>query len=415
MPSLPGSSSSLENAAPGNSDARKPALTDCQPDDQQETDGNYARLGPRQSRWRTILRAIVIVVTLVGAALCVFLYARHYELYPHTDNAYVQADVVRIAPRVSGPVVELPIRDNQWVRRGDLLIQIDPEDYRVRLQQAQAQLAVTDAQIDQAKASIEQAQAAVEENDQRVHQAQAQADRSRRDFDRANALMHTAAKAISQQDLDAARQAMDSANANLDAAKAQAHAARAQEQAAEANHKAALAQRSVGQATVRSAELDLSYTRILAPVDGWVTNLNLPPGNYLATGQTPLAMVADHTFRVLAYYKETVTAQMRPGQRVSVRLFPYPDKVFDGVVEGLGWGIYQADGTANAATLQLPEVSPTINWVRLPQRFPVRISLPHEDPVRPFRVGQTAIVEIDTVSGTVDTPLQGPRQTLTMR
>ena len=284
------------------------------------------------------------------------------------------------------------MHDNQRVKQGDLLIQIDPVDYRVRLEQARGQLALAAAQIDQTRAAIEQARAAVEENDQRVRQADAQAVRARRDFDRAFALMNTAAKAISQQDLDAARAGQDAANANLDAAKAMAHAARAQEQVAEANHKAAFAQRDQAAAAVHTAELELSYTRVLAPVDGWVTNLNLPPGNYLAAGQSPLAMVADHTWRVVAYYKETFAERMRPGQQVSVRLFPYPDRVFKGVVEGIGWGIYQPDGQANAGTLQLPEVAPTINWVRLPQRFPVRIDLPQEDAQRPFRIGQTAVV-----------------------
>ena len=400
MPSSSGSSSS--NNPPPKEDGKDPSKNE-----------DYVRLGPAQVALRQTVRAIIIVTTLIAAAVCIFLYAQHEKLHPHTDNAYVQADVVRIAPRVAGPVVALPVRDNQWVKQGDLLIQIDPEDYRVRLEQAKGQLALADAQIDQTKAAIEQAQAAVEENDQRVRQADAQAVRARRDFDRAFALMNTAAKAISQQDLDAARAGQDAAIANLDAAKATAHAARAQEQVAEANHKAAFAQRDQATATVHTAELELSYTRILAPVDGWVTNLNLPPGNYLAVGQTPLAMVADGTWRVLAYYKETFTERVRPGQRVNVRLFPYPDRVFEGVVEGIGWGIYQPDGQANAGTLQLPEVAPTINWVRLPQRFPVRIDLPQGDAQRPFRIGQTAVVEIDTVAGpSRNTPLRGPRQTL---
>ena len=363
-------------------------------------------------RLRRVVRAVIIVGTLAGAAVCVFLYAQHYQHYPETDNAYVQADVVRVAPRVGGPVVDLPARDNQWVKQGDLLIQIDPTDYQVQLEEAQGQLAVSDAQIDQTAAASEQAQAQVEASDQRAHQTEAQATRAQRDFERAFALMNTAQKAISKQDLDAARAASDAAKANFDAARADARAARAALLQANANHEAALAQRRRAAAGVRNAELQLSYTRVLAPVDGWVTNLNLPPGNYLTAGQSPLAMVADHTWRVLAYYKETYTAQMRPGQRVRVRLFPYPDRVFDGVVEGVGWGIYQPDGQANAGTLQLPEVAPTINWVRLPQRFPVRIDLPREDPQHPFRIGQTAVVQIDTVGARVASPLREPRQYL---
>ena len=363
-------------------------------------------------RLRRVVRAVIIVGTLVGAAVCVFLYAQHSQRYPETDNAYVQADVVRVAPRVGGPVVDLPARDNQWVKQGDLLIQIDPTDYQVQLEEAQGQLAVAAAQIDQTAAASEQAQAQVEASDQRARQTEAQALRAQRDFDRAFALMNTAQKAISKQDLDAARAASDAAKANFDAAQADARAARAARLQANANHEAALAQRRRAAAGVHNAELQLSYTRVLAPVDGWVTNLNLPPGNYLTAGQSPLAMVADRTWRVLAYYKETYTEQMRPGQRVRVRLFPYPDRVFDGVVEGVGWGIYQPDGQANAGTLQLPEVAPTINWVRLPQRFPVRIDLPHEDPQHPFRIGQTAVVQIDTVGARVASPLREPRQYL---
>ena len=419
MPSSPGSSSSPDAPPPpaqgnqaGGQKPDAPPTPGKKEADKEKPPEDYVRLGPAHVRLRQIVRAVVIVVTLLGAAVCIYLYAQHYRLYPETDNAYVQADVVRIAPRVSGPVTELPVRDNQWVKQGDLLIQIDPTDYQVQLEETRGQLAVAAAQIDQTAAAIEQAQAQVEVSDQRARDTEAQAKRAQLDFDRAFALMNTAQKAISKQDLDAARAGSDSATATFNAARANARSARAALLAANANHEAALAQHRQAAANVHNAELQLSYTRLLAPVDGWVTNLNLPPGNYLTAGQSPLAMVADHTWRVLAYYKETVTERMRPGQRVKVRLFPYPDRTFEGVVEGVGWGIYQPDGQANAGTLQLPEVAPTINWVRLPQRFPVRIDLPHEDAVHPFRIGQTAVVEIDTVGGGVRSPLQGPRQYL---
>ena len=389
MPSSPGSSSFPEVQPLAVPPVAGPRPRSVAPE------RDYVRLSSAQLRLRVFVRACIVSVTLAGAALAIVLYARDYARHPQTDNAYVQADIVRIAPRVSGPVVRLPVRDNQRVSQGDLLIQIDPTDFEVRLEEARAQLAVADAQVDQAGAAIAQADASVEENDQRVSQANAQALRARQDFDRAAALMKSERKAISQQELDAARAGTDAANANLDAAKAGARSSRASAQAAHANLAAAEAQRRRAAASVHDAELQLSYTRIVAPVDGWVTNLNLPPGNYLTAGQSPLAMVADHTWRVTAYYKETVTARMRPGQSVKVRLFPYPDKVFAGTVQGIGWGIHQADGTANAATLQLPDVSPTINWVRLAQRFPVRIDLPTEDALHPFRIGQTAVVEID--------------------
>ncbi len=388
MPSSPGSSS-LADPPPAPVPERHADAPGAQ---------TYARLGPEALRRRATIRAVILVASLAGAALALFFYARSYERYPHTDNAYVQADLVRIAPRVSGPVVKMPLHDNQHVNRGDLLIQIDPEDFQVQVDEQQAQLALSTAQVDQAKAAIAQAQSAVQESDERVSEALAPAERSQRDIDRAVALMNSAAKAISQQDLDASRATADSASANLNAAKAAARAARAAVQSAQANFEAAQAQERRAAASLRDAQLQLSYTRILAPVDGWVTNLNLPPGNYLTAGQSPLTLVADHTWRVLAYFKETSTGRMRPGQSARVRLFPFPGTAFDGVVEGIGWGIYQEDGSASETTDQLPNISPTVNWVRLPQRFPVRIELPHEDAAHPFRIGQTAVVEIDTVA-----------------
>ena len=340
---------------------------------------------------------MVVLATLIGAALAVYFYSRSYELYPHTDNAFVQADLVRIAPRVSGPVVESPLHDNQHVKQGDLLLQIDPEDFQVEVDIQRAQLALSQAQLDQAKAAITQAQSTIDETDERIREALAPAERSKRDFDRASALMKSTPKAISQQDLDAARSTADSTAANLSAAKAAARVARAAAESAQAALEAAQAQVRRAAAGLENARLQLSYTRIVAPVDGWVTNLNLPPGNYLTAGQSPLTRVADRTWRVLAYFKETSTGRIRPGQKATVRLFPFPGKVFDGVVEGIGWGIYQEDGSASVTTNQLPNISPTVNWVRLPQRFPVRIDLPDEDAAHPFRIGQTAVVRIDTV------------------
>jgi len=285
------------------------------------------------------------------------------------------------------------------VKQGDLLLQIDPEDFQVEVDIQRAQLALSQAQLDQAKAAITQAQSTIDETDERIREALAPAERSKRDFDRASALMKSTPKAISQQDLDAARSTADSAAANLSAAKAAARVARAAAESAQAALEAAQAQVRRAAAGLENARLQLSYTRIVAPVDGWVTNLNLPPGNYLTAGQSPLTLVADRTWRVLAYFKETSTGRIRTGQKATVRLFPFPGKVFDGVVEGIGWGIYQEDGSASVTTNQLPNISPTVNWVRLPQRFPVRIDLPHEDAAHPFRIGQTAVVRIDTVAG----------------
>ncbi len=353
---------------------------------------------PRPRKRSPLLPRAVALLTLGAAGVCVWLFARHYEAVPSTDNAYVQADLVRVAPRVGGPVETIAVRDNQAVRAGDLLFAIDPTDFQVRLEQARGQLAVDEAKVAQAQAAITQAEAQVAQAGDSIAQSQALTARAQQDFNRAGNLFRSEQRAISKQDVDAARAGIDSATANLNAARSAEAGSRANLEAARANLAAAAAQARVGAAAVRDAELQLSYTRVLAPVDGVVTNLNLPPGNFLPAGQSPLTLVAAGTWRALAYFKETQLARMRPGQAVEVRLFSYGEHRFRGVVQGVGWGIYQPDGSASANTAQLPNVSPTVNWVRLAQRFPVRIDLPETDPQRPFRIGQTAVVRVDTLS-----------------
>src|SRR5262249_21726150 len=149
----------------------------------------------------------------------------------------------------------------------------------------------------------------------------------------------------------------------------------------------------VAEAALATADLNLTYTRIIAPADGFITNLNLPPGNYVRAGEQLFALVDSHSFWLSAIYRETHLTRIKPGQPATIRLYLYPDRIFHGVVQGIGWGIHQEDG---ATVSLLPDVSPVIYWVRLAQRFPVRLEFTDLEPSTPLRLGARGTATIYT-------------------
>lgn len=328
------------------------------------------------------LKAATLLLSLGAATACALAYLRHLQAHPGTDNAYVQADLVRVTARVSAPLRRMELRDNQEVKRGDLLFDLDPDLLQAAVDQAQA-----------AVVTAEQNVLAYEEDVRRTASALVltRQNQERSELPVSQARHH-------QQDLDAQNDALTQTQAN--------HVRAQNTLRAPGQENGALLQ---ARANLELARLNLSFTRVLAPVDGPVTNLNLPPGNYVTAGQPLFIQVDARSWRVLAYFKETQVERMRPGQPVTVRLFSYPGRTFRGVVQGIGWGIFQSDGSASATTAQLPSVSPTVNWVRLAQRFPVRIDLSEVDVEHPFRVGQTAVVQVDA-TGEADSGRGRPRR-----
>jgi membrane fusion protein, multidrug efflux system len=154
------------------------------------------------------------------------------------------------------------------------------------------------------------------------------------------------------------------------------------------------ARRMAAEAAVYDAKLNVDYCRVRAPFDGYITNLNIAVGQYANEGREVLSLVDNRQWYVLANFRENFLGHIRPGMRAQVYLLSYPEKRFFGHVQGVGWALYQGNG----ATVQgLPEVEETLNWVRLSQRFPVRIALEDPDPDFPFRMGATAVV---TIQGT---------------
>jgi RND family efflux transporter MFP subunit len=244
---------------------------------------------------------------LIGRALWV-----HYMDEPWTRDGRVRAEVINIAPDVSGAVVELPVRDNQLVKKGDLLMQIDPSHYQIAVEQAQAAVAARKAELTM-----------------------------RRD--------------------DAQRRVdMDSLVVSKENRENATHTA----SAAEAQYQQALA-------ALDAAKLNLARTRVVSPVDGYVTNLSVFRGDYATAGAAKLAVVDSHSFWVYGYFEETKLPRVKIGDKAEVRLMS--GGVLKGTVESISRGIYDRDNPQSRELLA--DVNPTFNWVRLAQRVPVRVRI----------------------------------------
>jgi membrane fusion protein, multidrug efflux system len=314
---------------------------------------------------------------IVGAALLVAgIVWRLTYVHPRTSDAAVQANLVGIAPHVSGPIVELPIVDNQHVRAGDLLFAVDARPYEARLAKARADLALAEADIAAQRDAIAAAAAQLATREAEEGYA---ADYLRR-------VEPLLAKGFVTADHVAeARTRLRAAAATREgAAQERERAEKLLAQLGDDN-----ARRDAAAAALAAAELDVGYCRVVAPVDGYVTNLNIAKGAYTRQGEEVFALVDDRTWYVVADFRETYMSEIRPGMEVEVYLLAYPGRRFRGVVEGTSYAILSGRSVEG-----LPAVSPTLNWVRLAQRFPVRITLDPPDPEHPYRMGASAVVTI---------------------
>jgi multidrug resistance efflux pump len=292
---------------------------------------------------------IVLLAVLIGHALW-----KHYLYAPWTRDGRVRAEVVRIAPDVSGLVSQVAVVDNQTVRKGDLLFTIDQDRYVYAVAQATANLHAAEASARAAGASINAAQAGAAEREATYRMYAQQADRRQRIGD-----------VISLEDRNNATATANSARASWRQAQAggsQASAAREQ----------ALAAVTQAQVALDQARLDLSRTEVRAPVDGYVTNLDVRVGDYASTGSPRLALIDSHSYYIYGYFEETKLPQLRVGDRVNIRLMSGSLRL-PGEITGIARGITDSDNPTGSDLLS--DVSPTFNWVRLAQRVPVRVAI----------------------------------------
>jgi membrane fusion protein, multidrug efflux system len=327
---------------------------------------------------KTAGRALSALIVVAAAVAAIYV-TRLYYVYPRTDDAYVRANLVGIAPHVSGPIVRLPIVDNQHVHKGDMLFVVDPRPYQAALDQAAAKLDLTNLEIQALQEAISAAHS---------EQIRREADLAydRQYLARIEPLLSR--HFVTANDVFDARSKTRAAEAAVDNARSEVSKARNQlGQLGDIN-----ARRKQAEAEVYNAKLNVGYCYVRAPFDGYVTNLNIAVGQYANEGKQVVALVDNRTWYVMANFRENFLGSIRTGMKADVYLLAYPNVRFHGRVQGVGWALYQQNG----ATIEgLPQVEPTLNWVRLSQRFPVRIVLDSRDPRHPFRMGATAVVTIE--------------------
>jgi len=333
----------------------------------------------QQSRPILHVTGRIIGLAIVLGAIVAGLYVlRLYYVYPRTDDAYVRANVVGIAPHVSGPIVELPIHDNQHLAKGALLFVVDPRPYQEALDRAEADLALTNLQIDALQDAIRSAEA-------RQQQLAADAAYDKQYLDRIVPLLSR--HFVTANDVCNARSRLAAAQASVERARSEVRKAHNElGQYGDFN-----ARRKAAAAALYNAKLNVQYCYVRAPFDAYVTNLNIAVGQYANEGRQVVSLVDNRQWYVMANFRENFLDHIRPGMRVEVYLLSYPSRRFIGRVQEAGWALHQENGATVAG---LPQVEPTLNWVRLSQRFPVRIVIENRDPQRPFRMGQTAVVTV---------------------
>jgi multidrug resistance efflux pump len=342
----------------------------------------------RAPRFRNVPLLITLGTTAVAA---VFGWAmwKTYMQTPWTRDGVVRTYVVTMAPEVAGRIVELPVIDNEFVHRDDLLLVIDPTDYKVAVQLSEAAVRQAQADTENVAAQITVQQAQVGASQAQVESAQAALTFAQQQAARYRDLAEKEAGTVQMEqqtasNLRQAQAALKNTQESLALAQRQVSSLKAQLGAAEANVARAEAQ-------LRQAQVNLGRTRIGSPVNGWVTNLLVQLGDYATVGRSVLSVVNADSFWVDAYFEETQLASIHEGDPAKIKLMGYSDMV-RGTVAGTARGINVAN--ARADEQGLATVNPIFTWVRLAQRVPVRIRIDHvPDGVR-LVAGMTATVEV---------------------
>ncbi len=285
----------------------------------------------------TLLKLLLTLFVLGAAAWFGYQKYRTYTQNPWTRDGQVRTQVVQITPRVSGMVTRIHVVDNQHVKAGDPLFEIDPSQYILKVRQAQA----------------------------RLKRAKEAARGMKTEYERVKSIYAKDPGAVSQKDLIRN----------------------------EVNYFKSLADIDSAEEALNAAKLNLSFTKVYAPVDGWVSNINFQVGSQATANKPLLALVDEKSFWVFGFFREDTISHVRVGDRAVVTLMAYPDTPLEGTVESIAWGIAPTDG--NPGYNMLPSVKPVVQWIRLAQRLPVRIRLKEPLPEKvKLRVGMTASVMI---------------------
>jgi membrane fusion protein (multidrug efflux system) len=304
------------------------------------------------------------------------------ELHPSTDDAYLHANYVWISPQLNGQISKLFVAPNQYVKAGDPLFEIDPRQYQQALTKAENQLLLVKHDVEADEARVNSARARLAEQQAELKTAEQYAKRFQEmvksgaaaELDTihyANALIETKGRVVE------AKAALDEALVNQGSLPVRE------------------ARVSTAEADVALAKLNLEWTRVLAPADGYVTRMSLRVGDVVKPQQQLFPFIESQDWWVEANFKETDVALIEPGMQAQVSIDIYADKKFKGRVESLSRG-------AAASFSLLPPQNTTGNWVKVTQRIPVRIRMLEQDPQYPFRLGASVTVSVDTKAPVID-------------
>jgi multidrug efflux system membrane fusion protein len=283
---------------------------------------------------RKFIRKITSLIIVAGAVLITLYVWGIIERHPRTDDATARANVVGIAPRVAGQMLKLNVQDNQAVKEGDVLFEIDPEDYRLTLEKAKADLAALDRQIAQAGSTLRRLEPLLPKS------------------------------FTTAENVDEARTKLTTLQA----------------------------QREGVVATINLEELHLSYCEVIAPFSGRVINLNISAGAHVTAGVPVFSLLDTSKWYVIANFREAEVRHLVPGSEAIVYLSSAPNQRFRGKVQGIGWAV-KPEGEIDLPPSGVPYVKRELNWVRVAQRFPVRIEVENPD-VDLFRMGASAVAII---------------------
>ena len=338
-------------------------------------------------------RLVPVLVTVLVAAVAVLLGRAMWDAYmgaPWTRDGTVRAYVVTLAPEVAGRIVALPVVDNQYVHKGDLLMVVDPTDYRIDVSHAEAAVQQAEASVQNVDAQIAVQQAQISANQAQVDRAEAALVFAKQQASRYAALATDGWGTVqdAQQYGSQLRQqdaAVQTALQNLTLVQRQITSLKAQQLSAEAS-------RAQAQAQLHQALVNLRRTRILSPVDGYVTNLLAQRGDYVNVGVNTISVVDANSFWVDGYFEETNVAPIHIGDPAEVRLMGY-SQILRGHVDSIAREINDANAQPNGQGVAT--VNPIFTWVRLAQRIPVRIHIDRIPRGLVLVAGMTATVQID--------------------
>jgi multidrug efflux system membrane fusion protein len=362
---------------------------------------------------------------------------------PRTDDAEIFANFIGIAPVVNGPITKLPIADNQLIKEGDTLFEIDDRPYRYALAQAGSELRSLGGQIEnqrrtiaslnsgvdvaksaamsseaglnRASASVDEAKAAVSDAEAAVDKADAELKYAAHNLARIEPLLQVQFVTVDQVDqaktavntrsqgAKQARSQLALSEASLTAAEAQYRQAQAtltqtRHQVLQASHNVTtleplLGQVSGKQATIAVAQYNLDHCKVVAPFDARVTNLTISQGAYAHSGEQVFTLIDTRVWWAIANFRETQLQHIKPGMEADIYVLSRPDVRFKGMVDSVGFGVTPDADLIGKLTPGLPDVQRTLNWVHLASRFPVRVRLLDSNQEL-FRLGESAVVVI---------------------